>query len=120
MSNYKIRIELDVTPIEMAKIAQVLTGESFAPKEELKAEKPKAEKPKPPKEEKKADPKPEPKEEAEDAPDVSLNDIRAIMSKKVKEHREALKAELDKYGAKNVSVLDEEHYGAFYKFLTEL
>lgn len=50
----------------------------------------------------------------------TIEDLRAQVSKKVEEHRDAIRAELKKLDAKNVSSLDAEHYEAFDTFLTKL
>ena len=51
---------------------------------------------------------------------VSISDIRLILGQKVTDHRETIKAELNRLDAKNVSVLDEKHYEDFKKFLDNL
>lgn len=59
---------------------------------------------------------PEPKKEKV----VSLEDLRALLSYKVAEHREAIKAALKKTGAENLTTLPVEHRNEFYKFLQTL
>lgn len=51
---------------------------------------------------------------------ATLEQIRDILGKKVTDHRESIKSKLTELGAKNVSVLNPEHYTAFHNFLTEL
>lgn len=55
-----------------------------------------------------------------DAPVATLEQIREVLGKKVAEHRDAIKSELTKHGAKNVSVLDAKHYDEFFAFLNKL
>lgn len=117
----KIKIEVEVTPIQMAQIAQIVFGVSLTedqpktpakkPKKAEKADKPVEEAPK----------EPEAEEEPEEPEaEVSLDEIRAAMSKKVGDHRDKIKKYLESVDAKNVSTLPEDKYGAFYKFLKEL
>lgn len=53
-------------------------------------------------------------------PTATLEQIREVLGKKVTEHRDAIKAKLTEFGAKNVSVLDTAKYSQFFNFLTEL
>lgn len=59
---------------------------------------------------------PEPKNPAK----VSLDDIRTALSKKVADHKDAIKDQLTSIGAKNVSTIPEEEKESFLKFLTSL
>lgn len=53
-------------------------------------------------------------------PTATLEEIREVLGKKVGEHREAIKNQLTKLNAKNVSVLATEHYDSFKAFLDKL
>lgn len=58
---------------------------------------------------------------AEDNEDIpKLEDLREVLGKKVTDHREAIKAELTKRNAKNVTLLGKEHYVEFLAFLNGL
>lgn len=68
-----------------------------------------------PKEEKPAE-APEPAEETT----ITVKDLRALISKKVEEHRKEIKAKLEELGANNVSSLEEDDYEEFMEFLNDL
>lgn len=53
-------------------------------------------------------------------PAVSIQDIRTLLSSKVDNHRETIRAKLTELGAKNVTGLDVRNYDAFYEFLKDL
>jgi len=101
------------------------------------ADKPKkqtASKPKTEKVEEEPQPKPEIKEVAEEKPtveekaeettnkeaEIKISDLRTLLSKKVDEHRDDIKAKLTEIGAKNVTTLDESKYEEFFNFLKDL
>lgn len=101
------------------------------------ADKPKKEtasKPKTEKVEEEPQPKPEIKEVVEEKPsaeekvdettnnasEIKISDLRTLLSKKVDEHRDDIKAKLTELGAKNVTTLDEAKYEEFYTFLKSL
>ena len=79
-------------------------------------------------------PKPELKEVAEEKPavdekaeevankesEIKISDLRTLLSKKVDEHRDDIKAKLTELGAKNVTTLDESKYEEFFNFLKGL
>ena len=79
-------------------------------------------------------PKPELKEVAEEKPavdekaeevankesEIKISDLRTLLSKKVDEHRDDIKAKLTELGAKNVTTLDESKYEDFHAFLKDL
>lgn len=52
--------------------------------------------------------------------EIKLQDIRDVLGKKVNEHREVIKLKLTELGAKNVTLLDVEHYPAVLTFLNSL
>lgn len=53
-------------------------------------------------------------------PAVSIQDIRTLLTSKVDNHREAIRAKLTELGARNVTGLDARNYDAFYEFLKDL
>ena len=60
-------------------------------------------------------------EAIEEAPKtIKLETIRAELSKKVQDHREAIKDKLDFFGTPNAANLDAKHYGDFMDFLKAL
>ena len=92
------------------------------------ASKPKTEKaeeqPQPKVEEEVAEEKPTIEEKVEvptsDEPEIKISDLRTLLSKKVDEHRDDIKAKLTELGSKNVTTLDESKYEEFYTFLKDL
>lgn len=52
--------------------------------------------------------------------DINIQDLRELVSKNVKEHKNDIKDKLKELGADNVSSLDVKHYAAFHQFLTDL
>lgn len=92
-------------------IAQA-TEKTVAPKQE----KPKAEKTK-------ADPKKESKPEEtpeDDAPKVKIEEVRALLAKKVGNNRSEIKTKLTALGAPNVTALAKDKYPEFVEFLNGL
>lgn len=74
-------------------------------------------------------PEPEPEEEEDDPeedgvvatePEVTLDDLRAIVAVKAKLHKEALRAKLAKLGAKNVPTLAPSKFAEFYEYAKSL
>ena len=63
-------------------------------------------------------------QDTEEVPDEDLpfteEQVRAILSTKVKNHREAIKEKLTSLGAKNVSTLAKTKYAGFVKYLKKL
>ncbi len=53
-------------------------------------------------------------------PAVSIQDIRTLLTSKVDNNRETIRAKLTELGAKNVTGLDARNYDAFYEFLKDL
>lgn len=53
-------------------------------------------------------------------PAHKLEEVRELLSKKVGDHREVIKAKLTELDAKNVTVLKPEFYDSFYEFLESL
>lgn len=67
----------------------------------------------------------EPEKEKADKPatkeaDVTINDIRSLVSQKAATHRQELKAKLTELGAKNVTTLDKAKYVEFAEYLKAL
>ena len=100
---------------------------AYKPKKQT-ASKPKTEKveeqPQPKVEEEVAEEKPAVEEKADEPtnnePAIKISDLRTLLSKKVDEHRDNIKAKLTELGAKNVTTLDEAKYEEFYTFLKGL
>ena len=57
---------------------------------------------------------------AQAAPAISIEDLRALMSEKVANHRQEIKAKLSELGAPSVTKLDQSCYAELYNFLNEL
>ena len=91
---------------------------AVAPKQEKpKAEKPKAE----PAKEKVAETKETPAEEIkDDAPEIKIEEVRALLAKKVENNRSEIKTKLTALGAPNVTALAKDKYAEFVDFLNEL
>jgi len=53
-------------------------------------------------------------------PIAGITEIRSVLASKVGNHREAIKAELERLDAKNVTSLKEENYNGFFEFLEKL
>lgn len=51
---------------------------------------------------------------------IKIEDIRALLAKKVAAHRKDIKAELTRLEANNVTSLDTEKYQEFMDFLNDL
>lgn len=59
-------------------------------------------------------------EAAEAAKAVSIEDVRAALASKVNDHREAIKAKLDEFGAPSVTKLNPSKYEEMLNFLKSL
>lgn len=59
-------------------------------------------------------------ETASNDSEIKISDLRTLLSKKVDEHRDDIKAKLTELGAKNVTTLDESKYEEFFNFLKGL
>lgn len=57
---------------------------------------------------------------AEPAKVVSIEDVRAALASKVNDHREAIKAKLDEFGAPSVTKLNPSKYEEMLNFLKSL
>ena len=56
----------------------------------------------------------------ESTSDVKIEDVRALLAKKVNDHRTEIKAKLTELGANNVTSLDKAKYPEFTDFLNNL
>ena len=61
-----------------------------------------------------------PKEEPTKEVSIKIEDVRALLSKKVANNRETIKAKLTELEANNVTSLDKSHYASFVEFLNSL
>lgn len=112
----KLQFTIDLgNPDEVAEAIRVLEQINGKPEAaKPKAEKPKAEKPK-------AAPAKKAKAKEETDDDMpSIEKVRATVSKKVGDHRQAIKKQLTELGANNVSSLDSDKYADFLAFLEDL
>lgn len=87
-----------------------------------KQEKPKAEKPKAePAKEEVAETKETPAEETKKGvPEVKIEEVRALLAKKVENNRSEIKTKLTALGAPNVTALAKDKYPEFVEFLKGL
>lgn len=68
-------------------------------------------------------PAPKPEEKPEEKPaksNYAIEDVRALLMKKVNDHRSEIKEKLSELGAKSVSTLDPEKYQEFVDYLNSL
>ena len=56
----------------------------------------------------------------EEPGEVTKEMLQILIREKTSSNRDELKKELTRLDAKNVSTLDEKHYAAFYKFMSDL
>lgn len=144
MSKIKFEVEIDATNGQhvlavtnfLQAIGNTTEAATPAPKQETAkatnktAELPKKEKAKTeeaPKQEAKKEEAPKEETKKAEAPKkekasggIEITEVRAILAKKVGDHRTEIKNELTKLGASSVSTLDAEHYQAFADFLNSL
>lgn len=59
-------------------------------------------------------------EEAEETENISLKDIRDLVTDKVKAYRTEIVEKLGEFKAKNVGQLNEKYFADFYSFLNDL
>ena len=50
--------------------------------------------------------------QAEDEPAITIEDVRAVLSPKMKQHKEEIHALLQKYGSRKLSEVDPKYYPA--------
>ena len=53
-------------------------------------------------------------------PSISIEDVRAALSKKVNTHRDSIKEKLNSFNAPSVTKLDPKYYAEMYNFLSSL
>lgn len=102
----KAEVPVKKAPVKKAPVKKEETVEE-APKEETVEEAPNEE-------------KAGAEEVQSEEPKVSIIEIRALVSEKVTDSRQAIKDKLAEYEAMNVTNLDPKHYDEFHKFLVEL
>lgn len=59
-------------------------------------------------------------ESSEGAPARSIDEVRQLLAQKKDTHRDVIRAELTRLGAKSVSALDPSNYDGFYAFMENL
>jgi chromatin remodeling complex protein RSC6 len=137
MSQVEIKVTIDTANTEqLAAAMQLLQSlgnvvelpKAETPKKEEPAKKQTTKKETPKKEEapkaetKKEEPKEEPKKEThkKEESGIKIEDVRALLAKKVNDNRAEIKAKLTELGANNVTSLDSSKYQEFTDFLNEL
>lgn len=128
MTQVEVKVLIDVQDPKQVQalnaLFATLAGEQVPQKnvQAPKPENPKAEKPKTePAKEEVAETKETPAEETkDDAPEVKIEDVRALLSKKVENNRSEIKTKLNELGAPNVTALAKDRYPEFVEFLNEL
>jgi hypothetical protein len=128
MTQVEVKVLIDVQDPKQVQalnaLFATLAGEQVPQKnvQAPKQEKPKAEKPKAePAKEKVAETKETPAEEIkDDAPEIKIEEVRALLAKKVENNRSEIKSKLTALGAPNVTALSKEKYAEFVDFLNEL
>ena len=119
-----IKMSLEIT-LNFSKSAQtfiksLITAQNGAPDKPEKAAPDKPEKVAPDKSEKAAPDKSE--KAAPDKPEnnVTIEDVRIELAKKVKDHRDEIKQKLNEFGAPSVTKLNPEKYNEMIEFLNTL
>jgi outer membrane biosynthesis protein TonB len=137
MSQVEIKVTIDTAnPEQLAAAMQLLQSlgngvelpKAETPKKEEPVKKQTTKKEAPKKEEapkaetKKEEPKEEPKKETPNKEEsgIKIEDVRALLAKKVNDNRAEIKAKLTELGANNVTSLDSSKYQEFTDFLNEL
>lgn len=128
MTQVEVKVLIDVQDQKQVQalnaLFATLAGEQVPQKnvQTPKQEKPKAEKPKTePIKEEIAEPKETPAEETkDDAPEVKIEEVRALLAKKVENNRSEIKIKLTALGAPNVTALAKDKYPEFVEFLNGL
>jgi hypothetical protein len=128
MTQVEVKVLIDVQDPKQVQalnaLFATLTGEQVLQKnvQAPKQEKPKAEKPKTePAKEEVAEIKETPAEETKgDAPEVKIEEVRALLAKKVENNRSEIKTKLTALGAPNVTALAKDKYPEFVEFLNDL
>lgn len=132
MSQVEIKVTIDTAnPEQLAAAMQLLQSlgngaelpkEEPAKKQATKKEAPKEEAPKAETSKKEEAKKEEPKKETpkKEESGIKIEDVRALLAKKVNDNRAEIKAKLTELGANNVTSLDSSKYREFTDFLNEL
>lgn len=128
MTQVEVKVLIDVQDQKQVQalnaLFATLAGEQVPQKnvQAPKQEKPKAEKPKTePVKEEVAETKETPAEETkDDAPEVKIEEVRALLAKKVENNRSEIKTKLTALGAPNVTALAKDKYPKFVEFLNGL
>ena len=128
MTQVEVKVLIDVQDPKQVQalnaLLATLAGEQVPQKnvQAPKTEKPKAEKPKTePAKEEVAETKETPAEETkEDAPEIKIEEVRALLAKKIENNRSEIKTKLTALGAPNVTALAKDKYLEFVEFLNGL
>lgn len=129
MTQVEVKVLIDVQDPKQVQalnaLFATLAGEQVPQKnvQAPKQEKPKIEKPKaePAKEEEVTETKETPAEETkDDAPEIKIEEVRALLAKKVENNRSEIKTKLTALGAPNVTALAKDKYPEFVEFLNGL
>lgn len=128
MTQVEVKVLIDVQDTKQVQalnaLFATLAGEQVSPKnvQTPKQEKSKAEKPKTdPAKEEVAETKETLEEETKnDAPEVRIEEVRALLAKKVENNRSEIKTKLTALGAPNVTALAKDKYPEFVEFLKGL
>lgn len=129
MTQIKVKVVIDVQDQRQVEalnnLVAALAGEQVPQKNVQSPEKavaPKQEKLKA--EKTKADPKNETKQEEpapqEETPEIKIEEVRALLAKKVENNRSEIKTKLTALGAPNVTALAKDKYPEFVEFLNGL
>ena len=128
MTQVEVKVLIDVQDQRQVEalnnLVAALAGEQApqknvqAPKQEkTKAEKPKAD---PKKETKQEEPAPQEETQEDDALQIKIEEVRALLAKKVENNRSEIKTKLTALGAPNVTALAKDKYPEFVEFLNGL
>lgn len=128
MTQVEVKVLIDVQDQKQVQalnaLFATLAGEQVPQKnvQAPKQEKPKAEKPKTePAKEEVAETKETPAEKTkDDAPEIKIEEVRALLAKKVEYNRSEIKTKLTALGAPNVTALAKDKYPEFVEFLIGL
>lgn len=128
MTQVEVKVLIDVQDTKQVQalnaLFATLAGEQVPPKnvQAPKQEKSKAEKPKTePAKEEVAETKETPAEETkDDAPEIKIEEVRALLAKKAENNRSEIKTKLTALGAPNVTALAKDKYPEFVEFLNGL
>lgn len=128
MTQVEVKVLIDVQDQKQVQalnaLFATLAGEQVPQKnvQAPKQEKPKAEKPKTePAKKEVAETKETPAEETkDDAPEIKIEEVRALLAKKVENNRSEIKTKLTALGAPNVTALAKDKYPEVVEFLNGL